>query len=121
MFVGHSVGADQRESFVELQVVAGDAGKKYILLGRRHGAQGVSHGGAEFSRSQCVLRHGGETFRDLHSAGHPLGLSVQQACDGGGAQSIFSYQGSDHACLVECGEGAGRRIGRKEQTFLLRG
>jgi hypothetical protein len=108
LFVRHPEGADQRESFAELQPVAADAGKKGILFRGSHDAQGVSHGGAECSRRQCVLRHGGETFGDLHAARHPLGLSAQQPCDGGGAQSIVVYQGSDHACLIECGEGAGR-------------
>lgn len=107
VFVRHPIGADQRESLVELQAMAADAGKKAILFGGGDGAQGVSDGRADSSRGQRVLRRGGQTLGDLHAAGDPLGLSVKQACDGGGAQSIVVDQGSDDARLVECSEGSG--------------
>jgi len=107
LFIRHPVGADQSESFAVLQAMATDAGKKGILFGGGHSAQGVSHGRAESSRGQRVLRCGGQTLGDLHAAGDPLGLSVKHVCDGGGAQSIVVDQGSDHTRLVECSEGSG--------------
>jgi len=112
LFIRHPVGADQSESFAVLQAMATDAGKKGILFGGGHSAQGVSHGRAESSRGQRVLRCGGKTLRDLQTAGDPLGFSVEHSRDRGGAQSILVNQGIDHTRLVECSEGTGGGIGR---------
>jgi hypothetical protein len=118
--VGHAVGADEREGLTLCQLMGLETTEHGILVVVRESAQGVGDGGTEAAGSQCALRRGGQPFGDQEATCDPFGFPVQKPCDSVGRQTVLVQEGGDHAGLVECGEGARRRVGGQKQPLLLR-
>ena len=93
--------------------------KQGILVLDGQGAQGVGQGRSDLPPGQLVLAHGGQTRSDVHPTRHPLGFALQLASDTRRAQALFAHQRADHPGLVQCGQGAGRTVGQKQQAFVL--
>jgi hypothetical protein len=115
----HSVGAQQRERLVHRQPVAFDAAQQGILFSVGECTQRVRQGGADPCPSDGVRDLGRQPCRDIHPSGHPRGFSVQKPRDRRGTQPIVGPEGADHAPFIQNGEGAGGRVGQKQQALVL--
>ena len=88
-----------------------------VLVGQ--GAQRVSQGGADGSPCKGVLSCGRQMGGDIYPAGDPLRFVSELTSDTFEAHTLLAHQGTDHSSLIECGDGAGRAVGKKEQAFVL--
>jgi len=79
----------------------------------------VRERGADPRLCKGVLGQGGQPCGDIHSPCHPLGLALKKARDGCGAQALIVPQGTDHAPLVEGGEGTRGGVGREQHALVL--
>jgi hypothetical protein len=99
--------------------VARHGAQQGILILDGQGAQGVGQGRSDLPSGQLVLGRGGQPRPDVHPAGHPLGFALQLAGDTRRAQALLAHQRAHHPRLIQCGQGAGRTVGQKQQAFVL--
>jgi len=116
-----TVGGQQRQGLAMGQAVALDAFQERLLVALGEGTEGVSERRADAPASQSALGHRGQARCDVHSPRHPLPLAPQQVRDGRGAQPLLVAQGTDHASLIQGGEGPWGRVGREQEAFVLFG
>jgi hypothetical protein len=99
--------------------VAPHGAQQGILVLDRQGAQGVGQGRSDFPPGQLVLGRRGQPRSDVHPSGHPLGFALQLAGDTGRAQALLAHQRAHYPGLIQGGQGAGGRVGQKQQAFVL--
>jgi hypothetical protein len=94
-------------------------GEYGLLVFFGQSTQGVGQGGADVAVSEFGLSHGRQVGPDIDSASHPAGPVLKQAGDALEGETFLVDQGTDDPRLVECGDGSRRRIGQKQQAFVL--
>jgi hypothetical protein len=118
---GETVGGQQRQGLAMGQAVPLDAFQKRLLVVVGEGTERVSERRSDAPASQSALGQRGQARCDVHSPCHPLPVAPQEARDGRGAQPLLVAQGTDHAPLVQGGEGTGGRVGREQEALVLFG
>jgi hypothetical protein len=115
------VRLDQVQGFAGAQAVLVDALQQRILIVVRKLRQRVRQRRSDRAARQMLLAGRRQLRAKGDSACYPLGLVAQKSRHLPGRPTVILHQRADHPRLIQRRRGTRRRVGRQQQTLVLRG